>query len=496
MPSMVAPSNLRFQSTGTRRPIGPLRSDRAPAPEAEPSFVPEVLSGAPSPAPGPDASRRPRRPRRRADLILAVVAVGFSLTLSLALSAESAGALAAPGGVATALGRLAGLTGTYLLLFMVVLVARLPVLERAVGQDRLVRWHRRLGPWPLSLIAAHAVLITVGYAQAARTGLLHELGDLLGSYPDVLAATVAFGLLVMAGITSWRALRRKMHYETWWAIHLYFYLALALAFAHQIANGASFVGHPWARAYWIVLWLTTAGTVVVYRVGTPVWRSLRHRLRIVDVRVEAPGVVSLICTGRHLERLTVSGGQFLHWRFLARGLWWQAHPYSLSALPVPPFARLTVKSDGDHGAALARLRPGTRVAIEGPYGTFTKEARAGDAVALVAAGVGVTPVRALLEDLPAHVDVVVILRASTHEDAVLRREVASLVAARSGVLYELIGPRSVVTTDSRSLHRLIPDIARRDVFICGPAGFVDAIVDAARTLGTPVDRIHREAFTF
>ncbi len=369
-------------------------------------------------------------------------------------------------------------------------------LERVIGQDRLVRWHRRLGPWPISLIAAHAVLITIGYAEAARTGALHELGVLLDSYPNVLAATVAFGLLVLAGVTSWRVVRRKVRYETWWAIHLYFYLALALAFAHQITNGASFVGHPLARAYWVILWLATAGTVVVFRVGVPVWLSFRHRLRIVDVRSEGPGVVSLVCQGRHLERLAVSGGQFMQWRFLSRGLWWQAHPYSLSAMPVPPFARVTVKSDGDHGAALARIRPGTRVAIEGPYGTFTKHARTTDSVVLLAAGVGVTPVRALLEDLPAGVDVVVVLRASTHEDAVLRQEVACLVAERSGVLYELIGPRSIVSTDAGSLARLVPDIAARDVYVCGPAGYIDAVVKAARRLGTPADQIHHEAFTF
>ena len=140
----------------------------------------------------------------------------------------------------------------------------------------------------------------------------------------------------MAGVTSWRVVRRTVRYETWWAIHLYFYLALALAFAHQITNGASFVGHPLARAYWTALWLATAGTVVVYRLGLPLWRTLRHRLRVVDVRSEGPGVVSIVCQGRHLERLPVSGGQFLQWRFLARGLWWQAHPYSLSAMPVPP----------------------------------------------------------------------------------------------------------------------------------------------------------------
>ena len=338
-------------------------------------------------------------------------------------------------------GRLSGLVGTYLLLLMVLLIGRIPLFERTVGQDRLVRWHRQLGPWPICLLVLHAILITAGYAAADRTGLLHEFWLLLTTYPDVLGAAVALGLMIMAGVVSFRAARRRLRYETWWAIHLYTYLALALAFAHQLANGASFVGHPLARAVWTLLWAATAGTVLVARVGLPVWRTIRHRLRVVEVREEGPGVVSVICSGRKLDRLAVSGGQFFQWRFLVRELWWQAHPYSLSALPRPPYLRVTVKGLGDQSHAVARIPKGTRVAIEGPYGLFTDHARRHARVLLVAAGVGITPIRALLEDLPPHVDVAVILRGTRPDDLILRDEVAALVNQRpKAVLHEVVGP--------------------------------------------------------
>jgi ferredoxin-NADP reductase len=291
-----------------------------------------------------------------------------------------------------------------------------------------------------------------------------------------------------------------MRYETWWTIHLYTYLALALAFAHQLANGASFVGHPLTRALWAVLWAATAGTVLLYRFGLPVWRTVRHRLRVLEVRQEGPGVVSVICSGRHLERLAVSGGQFFQWRFLVRGFWWQAHPYSLSALPRPPYLRVTVKGLGDQADALARIPKGTRVAIEGPYGLFTDHARQRGRVLLVAAGVGITPIRALLEDLPVHVDVTVILRGSRPEDLVLRDEVAALVRSRNShgraVLHEVIGPRQHVDLDPATLKRLVPDIRHRDLYVCGPEGFSDHVVHAARWLAVPEDRIHIEEFAF
>jgi predicted ferric reductase len=430
------------------------------------------------------------------DACAALAGLGFGAVLAAVILGESRGSLAAPGGLFSAAGRLAGLAGTYLMLIMVVLIARLPWLESSVGQDRLVRWHRQAAPWAIGLITAHVVLITLGYAQASSAGALRELWVLVTSYRDMLAAMVGFGLLIMAGISSYRHVRRRLRYETWWVIHLYLYLGLAMAFAHQIFTGVSFIGHPLVRALWIVVWVATAGMVLVSRVAQPVWRSLRHRLRVVEVRQEAPGVVSVVCQGRHLDRLAVSGGQFFHWHFLTKGMWWQGHPYSLSALPQPPFIRVTIKGLGDQSRAAARLRPGTRVAIEGPYGTFTDHARLRDGVALFAAGVGITPVRALLEGLPAGVDVVVVVRASTSADLVHRDEVAALVRQRHGRLQEIVGSRHEVRLNARVLRSLVPDIAYRDVYICGPGGFSAEIADAARQLGTGAEQIHTETFRF
>ena len=440
---------------------------------------------------------RPAAPSRRgADLLAALAGLGLGITIALALTAESARSLAAAGGPATALGRLTGLVAAYLMLVTVLLVARIPALDRVIGQDRLVAWHRRLGPWPLYLVAAHGALITIGYAQAARTGAPHEFWTLLTTYPGVLAGTVGFGLLTAAGVTSYRKARRKLAYETWWAVHLYTYLALALAFSHQLATGASFVGHPVARVWWTAIWLGTAGVALAYRIALPAVRSASHRLRVVAVEEEGPGVFSIICKGHRLHRLPLHGGQFLQWRFLKRGLWWQAHPYSLSALPRPPYLRVTIKALGDHGDALAGLKPGTWIAVEGPYGAFTRHARRRDAVLLAGAGVGTTPIRALLEDLPPDVDVEVLVRASTPADLVLRDEIAQLVSARGGRLHELVGPRTEVALDPVSLRRLVPDLARRDVFVCGPGGFNELITSSARTAGVPKDRIHHEAFAF
>jgi len=427
---------------------------------------------------------------------LLVAGAGLLLTVVSAIEVETGSQLAARGGVAMFIGSITGLVGTYLALLMVLLVSRIPAVERVLGQDGLVRWHKRLAPWPLSLIGLHAVFITVGYAEAANTGIWHEIGTLLNSYPDVLAATVGLGLMALAGITSIRAIRSRLRRETWWVIHLYLYLAIALSFAHVLALGPSFVGHPLARVLWSLAWLATAGLVIGFRIGLPLIRSVRHRLVVKEVRTEAPGVVSVICAGRRMDQLAVSGGQFFEWRFLRRHLWWQAHPYSISALPRPPHLRLTVKIVGDHSAAVTRLVPGTRVMIEGPYGAFTRHAQRRRMTVLIAGGIGLTALRALLEDLPARSSPEVIVRVSRPDDFVFRSEVTELTRRLRGHVHEVVGTRTSVQLDEAALRRLVPNIAQRDVFVCGPGSFVNELVATVRRLGVDSRAIHSEIFGF
>lgn len=454
----------------------------------------------PRTAPGRSKARRRREgsrpgpvPRRwTLDAATVVVGLGMGLCVGVALTAETHGQLSAPGGIATFLGSLTGLVGTYLALVMVLLVSRIPAVERVLGQDGLLRWHRRLAPWPISLITAHAVLLTLGYAEAAKTGAWHELAVFLSKYPDMLMATAGLILMLAIGVASIHSIRRRFRREAWWAFHLFMYLALALAFFHELALGPSFVGHPLSRAIWSAAWAATAGLVIVYRFGLPLVRSARHRLTVVEVRPEAPGVVSVILKGRRVEALAISGGQFFEWRFLVPGLWWQAHPFSISARPQAPYLRLTVKVVGDFTSAVARLRPGTPVIVEGPYGAFTTHARRRTTVALIAGGIGVTAARSLLEDLPRGTEPVVVLRASTPDDLVLAGEIAELVRQRRGRLHEVVGPRSALVADW--LSRTVPDLIDRDVYVSGSETFVADIVDLAKEIGVPAESIHNEVY--
>ena len=412
----------------------------------------------------------------------------------------------AQGSALTSLGRLTGLVAADLLLVQVLLMARIPWVERTYGQDSLARRHRFVGFTSFVLMVAHVGLITAGYAAGDRAGIAAEAWDFVANYPGMLLATAGTALLVMVVVTSGRAARRRLRYESWHLLHLYAYLGVGLALPHQVWTGTEFTASPLARAYWWTLYAAALGSVLVFRIGLPVAINVRHRLRVRTVVPEAPGVVSVYLAGRALDRLPVGAGQFFVFRFLDGPGWSRGNPYSLSAAPTGDGLRITVKDLGEGSRRLARLRPGTRVLIEGPYGRLTGDARRGRGATLVASGIGITPLRALMEEFDDPPGAVTLIyRAGAAEEFIFRAEIDRLAAARGIRVFYVAGrrvtsrrswlPESVAhLPDAVALQQLVPGIAVQDVFVCGPDPWMEAVRRAALEAGVPTEQIHHERF--
>jgi len=400
----------------------------------------------------------------------------------------------------TSAGRVAGLLGAYLVLVELLLLARIPLLERLYGFERLTVAHRINGRVAISLLLVHAALITAGYTIGDKISLIDELDRLITGYPGVITAIAGLALLVAVVVTSLVAVRRRLRYETWHFVHVYAYLGVALAFSHQLATGTDFLARPAARAYWTALYVVTLGALIAFRIVLPPVRSLLvHRLRVARVVEEAPGVVSLEIGGERLGRLRAQAGQFFTWRFLTRDHWWEAHPFSLSAAPDGRRLRITVKAVGDYTRRLKAIPPGTRVIAEGPFGVFTTAARRRPRVALIAGGVGITPIRALLEDMPGSPgDITVVYRALQPEDVILRHELDEIAARRGAVVHYVRGDHrgDASLLSPQHLQQLIPDIAERDVYLCGPPAMTEATRASLDRSGVSRRHIYTERFAF
>lgn len=403
------------------------------------------------------------------------------------------------GSPAIALGRLTGLLLQFALIVQLILIGRITFIERAFGFDGLNRMHRVLGYSMVALLLAHPLLLSVGYGLVTERALPTAFVGLVTGFEEVFQALL--GTLLLLGVVAlsipW--VRRRLHYESWHAVHLATYIAIWLSFSHQTESGGDFVNRS-LFFYWYILNGGAIGLYFLYRFLRPIALWWRHRFVVDHVVRESPDAWSVYITGKDLERFVFRGGQFATIHILARGLW-SGHPFSFSQEYTGTMLRFTVKELGDATRSIGALVPGTSVLIDGPLGVFTSDRAHSSSVALIAGGIGITPIRAMVGEVGMRsADVVVLYAARSQEHTALISEVRARVPRTHVFLSEhegvLPAGAELGRIDAASIRRLIPDIASRDVFLCGPIPMMDATTAALRELGVPAARIYSERFGY
>lgn len=394
------------------------------------------------------------------------------------------------------LGRALGIVAAVLMMTQVLLASRAPWVERAIGHDRAIARHTRIGPVAIILLLVHLVLMT------AMTGVYDgrsflEQNMAWSDYGWFMTwAQISAAVFLVVLVTSLAAVRLRWRYERWHAVHLLVYVGVAFAVPHQFLEGSTFRDGGLAWWFWVALWTLSIGSFVAYRVVRPLVLMRRHGLVVETVDAHDDGSATVTLAGRDLQRLGARAGQFFLWRFLAPGLRLQSHPYSLSAAPGDRL-RITVKSSGDGSSAVRTLQPGTRVLAEGPLGVFTHASRSRRSLLLVAGGIGITPVRSMLEETREGDDVTVLIRARSRTEAPLLGEVEELALARGARLIVVLGPRGD-TWGSReqpgSMGELIRSPHDTDVYICGPREWAQRVAADAVATGVARDAVRREEF--
>ncbi len=405
--------------------------------------------------------------------------------------------------------RLSALLGTSLLLIHMLLTSRVPWLESIIGLDRLTASHKKLGKPVLYLFLVHFSTSVMAYAVTDGTGLIPTFFGLIGHYPEIALALASLVLMVVVVLSSIRAARKKLSYEAWYLIHLTSYTAVIAAIPHQFVLGSEFLASPWLSAYFAALYFFVLFNLIWFRAALPLLRSLIMGQKVESVTPEANRTTSIVIGGRGLQRLNAQAGQFFMLRILTKQQWWRPHPFSVSASPNGSI-RFTVGNRGDDTAELQNLKPGTRVLLEGPYGIFSENQRVNRKVTLLAAGIGIAPVRALAESMAAEPgDITVIYRVTDTSDAALLEEVKQICRLRQHTLELPTGPRAsdveflpspnsdeASMTESERLLALAPDIQSSDIYVCGPVSWTASVLSALNDLDIRKSNIHVEEFAW
>jgi predicted ferric reductase len=406
-----------------------------------------------------------------------------------------------------ALSRLTALTGTDLLLIHMLLIARVPWIDKFYGHDRATLAHKKLGKPVLYFVVVHFLASLTSYAITDGKTLVGEMINLFFHVPDMWTATIGLFLMIVVVITSLNFARRKMSYEAWYIVHITSYISVLAAVPHQFSTGSDIHGKPVAVVFWVTLYLFVVINLAWYRFLSPVLRHFVVGTKVHSVVRTSSDSVSIYMTGKKVAALGGKAGQFYMVRVLTPKQWWRPHPFSISAAPNSKYVRFTIGKRGDDTGWLQQVKPGTPVLLEGPYGVFTEERRTKAKVVLVASGIGIPPIRALAESMAARPgDVTVVYRVRNAEDAALLDEIKALCRHRGFALHLLAGPRASHSSwmsadgtgrsDLVRLAEIAPNIADSDVFICGPTGWTHSVEKSVLRAGAPANQVHAEEFAW
>lgn len=406
----------------------------------------------------------------------------------------NAGNLLMSGGREIAIGRLFGLLAAFCIIIEILLMSRVPMIEKNFDLHEVIDVHRLSGYGVLIGIAGHLGYLLFGYMATSHLSLLDQFINFNTSFDDVLWASLGTIVFIVAVGLSVRFARTRMNYELWYLVHLSMYLAIVATFLHQVKTGGDFIANPVFANFWYAMFIATFLIWLWYRVLRQLVMFGLHGFKIDSIVRESDNVYSVYVGGRNIQSMRFESGRFATWRILTPKLWFQGHPFSISSPAGNDKLRFTVKDLGNYSSKILELKPGTPVLFDGPRGGFGVD-RAKDLsrVVLIAGGIGIAPFMSTIGAfLDQGKDVTLMYAIKTAGDYVFAKELEMLV--NRGLKLQVF----VSDTGKRIGENDLVRSAQIDtiVYVCGPSAMTKSFMTTLQQAGVPKNRIITERFSF
>ena len=394
-----------------------------------------------------------------------------------------------PGDFLIAAGRLAGLLSEFLILIELLLISRFSSIEREYGFDKLTDIHKKIGLFLAVFIISHPFLLTLGYAVSNNIGFVKQFINFQTGWQDVFGATIAFLIILIIALVSVKTIRNKIKYELWYFIHLPLYIAVAIAFAHQVNTG-DMSGRS-SMFYWYLLNLLVFGILIIYRFIKPAYLFFKHSFVIEKIVKENNNVYSVYIVGKNMSQYRFQSGQYATLIFLQNKMWFH-HPFSFSDSYNGTKLRFTIKSSGDFTSKIEKLKIGTRVWIDGPLGKFTLKNSIYNKYIFIAGGIGITPILSIIKSIKDKRDLVLFYSVKSEEEINFKKEISES-GIETHYFNTSLGNNRISV---QKIINLCPDYMNRDIYICGPVQMTQDLVKNLKSAGTLSEQIHFEKFNY
>jgi 3-phenylpropionate/trans-cinnamate dioxygenase ferredoxin reductase subunit len=375
--------------------------------------------------------------------------------------------------------------------------ARLKLLDRAFGLDRLLRAHRVTGVIAGSLAFLHPLLLFSMKSYTPPPMGVYEWRVVIG------AATLA--LLAVVICTSLGRKFLMLPYGSWLWIHRLVFVVAVAALVHALVMHSD-LDELWARLPVLTLFALHVALFVRVKLVRPA--RLRGRPYVVRSVTEMNhNVCRLELAPAGHAGFVHDPGQFAFIKIVGKGIPGEEHPFTISS----PARRdgsvqFSIKASGDFTKLIPRTAAGDKVRVHGPFGRFTCLVKSsGDRpLVMIAGGVGITPILAMLEYLAANQPdrTVTLIWGNRKQRDIFAADQVDAIAARMPNLSvrhvmshqdDWQGEKGLV--DRARLDRLLsPARGELGVFLCGPPAMMGSVAAALRSLGVRRRRIYTERF--
>ncbi len=358
------------------------------------------------------------------------------------------------------------------------------------GLDRMYSVHKWLGITALALMIGHNTV------EPELEGFVREtrLGEFASDVGEI-ALNGFIGLILISWIKRIPFTRIELPWPIWRFTHRFTGLLFAVVAFHQVAIDTPIrPDHPFSlymntlSMAGVLAWLFTQFVAPRLRQRVFSLKSIDRHVAVTEINLRPEGRV-----------MRWRPGQFAFVTVSDTGIN-EAHPFTISSAPgAHGNLRFSIKALGDWTRRLpARLAPGQRLKIDGPYGRFLFRPRVQRQVWL-AGGIGITPFLAWAEALTDtdHQEISLIWAVTSRAEAFAVDRIQAIAARHPSLKLHVVVSSEQGRLTAEKLTSLVPfSLGDSELFYCGPSGLLQTILSGLDSIGHRPRKVHSEAFEF
>ncbi|MEX0721807.1 MAG: ferredoxin reductase family protein [Balneolaceae bacterium] len=286
-----------------------------------------------------------------------------------------------------------GFVALSIMILQFLLTARFRNVKPGFGHDGLLYFHRQAGLIAWIFVIAHFMVLFL--ADSSYTSYL----DPAVNAPRAIALVFVVILLSLLLATSYWRKSFGLNYEWWRISHgLAAVTVIVIGLGHALMVDF-YTSGLWKKALWIIFTGFAMVLLLHIRLGKPL-RISRFPYKVIGLKTETEDVWTLEVEADNHHGMDFEAGQFA-WITLGDSPFkLQQHPFSISSsAEKEKKCQFTIKELGDFTGDISSVDIGTKIYLEGPYGTYTLPSDMDVQIVFFAGGIGITPIISMLRTM-------------------------------------------------------------------------------------------------